>query len=268
MKHKVRIVVKGYVQEYGVDFDELFAPVTRLEIVRLLLALSAKKCSKIHHMDVKSAILNGELYEDVYVSQSEGFKRKGQEHLVYKLRKALYGVRQAPRAWHLKLSKTLEGMGLVRYPYEHAVYTMHAGSEIHIIAIYANEKIGRLFDISDLGLLSYYLGIVVKQGQGFVELKQTTYAKKILEKTGMGECNQTKYRMDPKVQITSDQGGTPLDATSYKSIVGSPRYIVHTRPDIAYDVGIVSRFMEKPTVMHLNAAKCILRYVKGHGVLD
>lgn len=107
VKHKARLVAKGYVQKKGVDFDELFAPVTRLETVRLLLALAAKNSWEVHHMDVKMAFLNGEIKEEVYVSQPEGFVKKGQEKLVYKLYKALYGLRQAPRAWYSKLSKYL-----------------------------------------------------------------------------------------------------------------------------------------------------------------
>lgn len=122
IKYKARLVAKGYVQEKGVDFDEIFAPVTRIETVRLLLALAAKHGWEVHHLDVKTAFLNGELQEDVYVVQPEGFVKKGQEHLVYKLIKALYGLRQAPRAWYAKLNKSLEDFGFVRCPHEHAVY--------------------------------------------------------------------------------------------------------------------------------------------------
>lgn len=97
-KHKARLVAKGYVQQKGVDFDEVFSPVTRLETVRLLLALSAREGWQVHHLDVKSAFLHGDLQEEVYVCQPEGFTTAGKEHMVYKLSKALYGLRQAPRA--------------------------------------------------------------------------------------------------------------------------------------------------------------------------
>lgn len=111
MKHKARLVAKGYVQRQGIDFEEAFAPVTRLETVRLLLALAAKNGWQVHHMDVKSAFLNGELQEDVYVLQPEGFVKRGKENMVYKLIKALYGLRQAPQIWYAKLSKCLEVWG-------------------------------------------------------------------------------------------------------------------------------------------------------------
>lgn len=139
IKHKARVVAKGYVQEYGVNFEEIFAPVTRLETVHLLLALAAKNEWEIHHLDVISAFLNGELLEEVYVNQPEGFVKKGCEHMVYKLYKALYGLCQAPRAWYSKLSKCLEVMGLNRCPYEHVVYTKREADECLIIAVYVDD---------------------------------------------------------------------------------------------------------------------------------
>lgn len=122
-----------------------------------------------------------------------------------------------------------------------------------------NEK----FEMTDLGKLSYYLGIEVEQRTCSIELKQTSYAKKIIEKAGMKDCNSTKYPMDPKEQIGKDETDKMVDTTMYKSLVGSLGYLVNTRPDIAYAVGIVSRYMERPTTLHLNAVKKILRYVKG-----
>lgn len=95
VKHKARLVVKGFVQRYGVDYEEVFAPVTRMETVCLLLALAARYEWQVHHLDVKSLFLNGELQEVVYVTQPRGFKKEGEEHKVYKLYKALYGLRQA-----------------------------------------------------------------------------------------------------------------------------------------------------------------------------
>lgn len=279
VKHKARLVAKGYVQEKGVDFDEFFAPVTRLETVRLLLALAAKNSWEVHHLDVKTAFLNGDIKEEVYVMQPEGFVKKGKEKLVYKLFKALYGLRQAPRAWYSKLNSCLQGLGFVRCPYEHAVYTKRVGKESLIVGVYVDDllvtgtdvnliknfkkQMNDKFDMSDMGKLSYYLGIEVKQGEDYIQLKQSGYARKVLERAGMTGCNPTKFPMDPKLQITKDEDGEPVDSTKFKSMVGGLRYLVHTRPDIAFSVGIVSRYMERPTVMHLNAAKRILRYIQG-----
>lgn len=120
-----------------------------------------------------------------------------------------------------------------------------------------------VFEMSDMGKLSYYLGIEVKQSADCIELKQSSYARKVLEKAGMSRCNSCKYPMDPNVMITKDETGKAVDATYFKSLVGGLRYLVHTRPDIAYAVGVVSRHMERPTVTHLDAAKRILRYIQG-----
>lgn len=122
-KHKARLVAKGYVQRHGIDYDEVFAPVTRLETVRLLLALAAKHAWEVHHLDVKSAFLNGILQEEVYVSQPKGYVKQGFENKVYKLFKALYGLRQAPWAWYSRLSQYLLKLGFIKCPFEHAVYT-------------------------------------------------------------------------------------------------------------------------------------------------
>lgn len=279
LKYKARIVAKGYVQQQGLDFEEIFAPVTRLETVRMILALAANKGWEVHHLDVKTAFLNGEIQEEVYVSQPEGFVHKGKEHLVYKLAKALLSLRQAPRAWYAKLNKCLEQLGFEKCPYEHAVYKKRTRREILIITVYVDDLLvtgtntaliekfkaamNEVFEMSDLGKLSHYLGIEVKQQTGCIELKQTAYVKRILEKAGMRDCNPVKYPMDPKVSINKDEDGKLVEVTQFKSLVGGLRYLVHTRPDIAFSVGIISYFMEKPTTIHLNAAKRILRYIKG-----
>ncbi|CAH9143140.1 unnamed protein product [Cuscuta epithymum] len=120
-----------------------------------------------------------------------------------------------------------------------------------------------IFYMSDLGILSYYLGLEVKQEEGVISLNQSSYAKRILEQMGMGECNPCSIPMEPRSKLSKFDEGIPVDSTLYRSVVGSLRYLVNTRPDIAYSVGIVSRYMEAPTQTHMNAIKHVLRYVKG-----
>jgi hypothetical protein len=129
-KSKARLVAKGYVQRQGIDYEEVFAPVTRIETVHLLIALAASEGWEMHHLDVKSAFLHGELIEDVYVNQPEGFEKVGHEHKVYKLKKALYGLKQAPRAWNTKLDKSLKMLKFQRCAHDQAVYTKT--TKIHI----------------------------------------------------------------------------------------------------------------------------------------
>jgi hypothetical protein len=141
VKHKARLVAKGYVQRQGIDFDEVFAPVARLETVRLLIALAAQEGWQVHHMDVKSAFLNGDLVEEVYVAQPPGFEKKGEEHKVLKLHKALYGLRQAPRAWNSKLDKSLVALGFEKCPLEHAVYKRSRKGERLLVGVYVDDLI-------------------------------------------------------------------------------------------------------------------------------
>jgi len=188
VKHKARLVAKGYIQQEGVDFDEVFAPVARMESIWMLLAVAAREGWLVHHMDVKSAFLNGDLQEEVYVRQPPGFVAAGHEGKVLKLQKALYGLRQAPRAWNMKLDASLRKLGFKRCVSEHGMYTRGAGKTRVVVGVYVDdliitgaspedisafkEEMCQLFRMSDLGLLSYYLGIEVKQGRSAITLGQ------------------------------------------------------------------------------------------------
>jgi hypothetical protein len=279
VKHKARLVAKGYVQQQGVDFDEVFAPVARLDTIRVILALAANRGWQVHHLDVKTAFLNGELEEEVFVAQPEGYVEKGKEQKVLKLSKALYGLKQAPRAWNVKLDKTLKSLGFSKCASEPAVYKRGIGKSVVVLGVYVDDlivtgedvtEIERFkrqmtsqFEMSDLGLLSYYLGIEVEQFDDHITVKQTNYAKKILSQFGMGDCNPAKVPMDPSTKLDADKQGERVDATEYRKIIGCLRYLLHTRPDLSFSVGMASRFMEKPTVKHRSAVKQIMRYLKG-----
>uniref|UniRef100_A0A8R7PM28 Reverse transcriptase Ty1/copia-type domain-containing protein n=1 Tax=Triticum urartu TaxID=4572 RepID=A0A8R7PM28_TRIUA len=229
-------------------------------------------------MDVKSAFLNGNLAEEVYVQQTPGFVAAGQEHKVLRLRKALYGLHQAPRAWNAKLDATLVAMGFRRCNSEHAVYARGSGHELLLLGVYVDDlviagadtreidnfktEMKGTFKMSDLGLLSYYLGIEVRQEAGGVIIAQSAYADKIVERAGLTGCNPSPTPMEARLKLSKGSTAAPTDAT-YRSLVGTLRYLTHTRPDITYAVGYVSRFMEAPTVEHLTAVKHIIRYVAG-----
>jgi hypothetical protein len=185
IQHKARLVAKGYVQKQGIDFEEVFALVARIESVRLLLALAANKGWSVHHMDVKSVFLNGKLEEEVYVAQAPGFVVPGKEGKVLRLRKALYGLRQAPRAWNAKLDAMMTSLGFQRSKSEHAMYAHRnllvgvyvddlviTGSSIDEIQRFKTEM-KNTFRMSDLGLLSYYLGIEVRQNASGITLAQS-----------------------------------------------------------------------------------------------
>jgi hypothetical protein len=177
VKHKVRLVTHRFVQQEGIDFDEVFAPVARMESMCLLLTLAAQEGWRVHHMDVKSAFLNGDLKEEVYVRQLARFIIAGQEGKVLRLRKALYGLQQAPRAWNSKLDDTLKKMDFVQSEHEHAMYRRSHGNDILLVGVYVDDlvitgsslavveefkkEMKRAFLMSDLRLLSFYLSIEV-----------------------------------------------------------------------------------------------------------
>ncbi|KAF8783882.1 hypothetical protein HU200_000329 [Digitaria exilis] len=251
---KARLVAKGYVQREGIDFEEVFVPVARMESVRVLLALAAQRGWSVHHLDVKSAFLNGELAEEVYVQQPPGFVVAGKEGM-------------APWAWNTKLDASLASLGFTRCETEHALYTKTTAHGRLIVGVYVDDLIvtgteqrdidkfkcdmKAMFRMSDLGLLTYYLGI------------ESAYARKLLERSGMKGCKASLTPMDEKLKLSKESSAPKVDATSYRSIVGGLRYLEHTRPDISFIVGYVSRFMEDPREDHLATVKRLLRYVAG-----
>ncbi|KAG8045869.1 hypothetical protein GUJ93_ZPchr0008g13357 [Zizania palustris] len=250
-----------------------------MDTVRLLIAFAAHEGWEVHHMDVKSAFLNGDLQEEVYVSQPPGFVVAGEEHKVLKLRKALYGLHQAPRAWNAKLDSTLLSLGFRRSTTEHAIYTRRNGDKQLVLGVYVDDlvitgascsdiklfkkEMARAFKMSDLGLLHYYLGIEVKQNANGIALGQEAYAIKILEKCSMAESNPCQVPLEPRLKLSRESSEPLVNVTMFRSIIGSLRYLINTRPDIAFAVSYVSRFMEEPHEDHLAAVKHILRYVAG-----
>nr|GEW82310.1 ribonuclease H-like domain, reverse transcriptase, RNA-dependent DNA polymerase [Tanacetum cinerariifolium] len=220
---------------------------------------------------VKSAFLHGDLKEEVYVTQPEGFVQQGNTGKVYKLIKALYGLRQAPRGWNVKLDQTLKSLDFKKCNLEQAVYTRRSKTSTLTVGVYVDDLIitgtprkeidtfksqmKDKFKMSDLGLLAYYLGIEVTQTGGEIIIKQRGYINKILKETSMMDSNETKIPMDLSTKLVKAEDGNPVDATYYRSLIGSLRYLLHTRPDLSYSVGLLSRFMQDPKDHHLKAVK-------------
>jgi hypothetical protein len=177
------------------DYDEVFVPMTCPESVRLILALAAEEGWGVHQMDVKSAFLNGELEDEVYAAHPPGFIIDGKEHRVLHLSKALYGHKQAPRAWNTKLDTYLSGLGFTKCATEHAVYGRGTSSSRLLVGVYVDDLIitgsdrqeiarfkqemQELFAMSDLGLLSFYLGIEVRQSGDGISINQSAYPQKL-----------------------------------------------------------------------------------------
>ncbi|RVW45415.1 Retrovirus-related Pol polyprotein from transposon TNT 1-94 [Vitis vinifera] len=275
-KYKARLVAKGYTQEHGVDYTEVFAPVARLDTIRVVISLAALKEWTIYQLDVKSAFLHGELSEEVFVEQPPGYEQKGNEQKVYRLKKALYGLKQAPRAWYSRIESYFMKEGFKKCHYEHTLFIKTGkGGKILIVCLYVDDLIFTgndeimfaefkksmmlEFDMIDLGKMRYFLGIEVMQRSDGIFINQKKYTQEVLERFSMDKCNPVHNPMVPGFKLTKNGDGVKVDSTFYKKIVGILMYLTATRPDVMFVVSLINRFMDCPTELHLQSAKRILR---------
>ena len=281
-KYKARLVAQGFSQQFGVDYDEIFSPVVRHESVRIIVALSVINGLKIHQMDVSTAFLNGELVEDVYMRQPEGFIVKGEENMVCKLRRSLYGLKQSPRCWNFLLDSKIKSFGFIQTPSDPCIYVSTKGDML-IIPVYVDDillaskdvdrindiktSISRCFDVKDMGLLHHFLGmkVVRDSAKSSIWIGQPSYTKNILVKFGMENSKPNKVPANPSAKLTAELNDSePVDQKLYQSAVGSLLYLsIATRPDITFAVSVVARYASNPRQCHWSAVKTIFRYLKG-----
>ncbi|XP_040370262.1 uncharacterized protein LOC112183342 isoform X3 [Rosa chinensis] len=278
-RNKARLVAQGYKQVEGLDFDETFAPVARLESVRLLLAIACHLHFTLYQMDVKSAFLNGVLQEEVYVEQPQGFKDPSNPDHVYKLKRALYGLKQAPRAWYERLSTHLVSKGYIQGSIDKTLFIKRDNKHVMIAQVYVDDIIfgstsdsyvkeftnimESEFEMSMCGELNYFLGLQVRQLKTGMFLCQTKYAENLVKKFGLEYAKAVTNPMSTSVKLTEDLTGKSVDQTLYRSMIGSLLYLTASRPDISYSVGVCARFQANPKESHLEAVKRIIRYVSG-----
>nr|GFA68696.1 hypothetical protein [Tanacetum cinerariifolium] len=277
IRNKSYLVAKGYAQKEGVDFEESFAPVARLEDVRLFIAYAAHKSFSVYQMDVKIAFLYGPLKEEVYVNQPDGFVDPYHPDKVYRLKKALYGLKQAPREWYDELSTFLISKGFSKGSIDPNLFiTKHKG-DILLMLIYVDdiilgstnpklskqfEKLMRSkFEMSMMGEIKFFLGIQIHQSPRGIFINQAKYAQEILIKHGMTLCDSVGTPTATK-HLDADLSGTPVDQTKYHSMVGALMYLIASRPDIMPATCYCARYQAKPTEKHLTAVKRIFRYLK------
>ncbi|GJR41817.1 retrovirus-related pol polyprotein from transposon TNT 1-94 [Tanacetum coccineum] len=250
IRNKAHVVSKGYIQQERIDFEESFAPVARLEAVRLFIAYAAHKSFPIYQMDVKTAFLNGPLKEEVYVNQPDGFIDPHHPYKVYHLKKALYGLNQAPRAWYDELSNFLVSKGFSKGSIDPTLFITKHGEDILLVQIYVddiifgstNPKLSKRFEklmhnkfeMSMMGELKFFLGIQIHQSPRGIFINQAKYAQEILIKHGMTSCDSTGTPMATK-HLDADVSGTPVNQTKYRSMVGALMYLIASRPDIVHN---------------------------------
>ncbi|KAF5378035.1 hypothetical protein D9757_011525 [Collybiopsis confluens] len=280
IRYKARLVAKGFSQIPGIDFDETFAPVVRMETVRLLISIAARYKLRAHVVDVIGAYLNGKLDEEIYMTQPECYEDGTTR--VCKLERSLYGLKQAGRVWNLTLDSSFKELGFTRLLSDQCVYIRRSQKGIVIVAVHVDDmsifassdelmtetevQLESKFSINKLGPLRQLLGMEIRQTEDSIILTQTQYLTRILDRFGMTDCKPVATPMDTHIKLSRlpENESHPDIKAVYQNIIGSLMYAaITTRPDISFAVQALSQFNTNPGPIHLTAAKRILRYLKG-----
>ncbi|WVZ58500.1 LOW QUALITY PROTEIN: hypothetical protein U9M48_008771 [Paspalum notatum var. saurae] len=265
VRNKARLVARGFVEGGGIDYEETFAPVARLEAIGILLAFAASKGFKLQQMDVKSAFPNGFIEEEVYVRQPPGFESARFPDRVYKLRKALYGLKQAPRAWYTRLKSFCSSP-------DKTLFLLSRGGDTTIVRIYVDdiifgdsshalfcfERMSGEFEMSLMGELRFFLGLQIKQGPEGTFVHQAKYTRDILKKFDMGDSKPMTTPMSTNTALDADEDGE----AEFRGMIGSLLYPTATGPDVRFAVCLCARYRASPRTSHRQAVKRIFGYLK------
>ena len=288
-RYKARLVVKGFSQRKGIDFDEIFSPVVKMSSIRTVLAMAASLDLEVEQMDVKTAFLHGDLEQDIYMVQPEGFVTKGKEDHVCKLKKSLYGLKQAPRQWYMKFESVMGEQGYLKTNSDHCVFVQRFSDDDFIyLLLYVDDilivgrntsriqnlknALSKSFAMKDLGGVKQILGMSVTRDRvrRKLYLSQEKYIQRVLQRFGMNDSKPVSAPLAPHFKLsikqspTTDEEKDLMNDVPYASAVGSLMYaMICTRPDIAHAVSTVSRFLSNPGKEHWNAVKWIMRYLRG-----
>nr|GEY91098.1 hypothetical protein [Tanacetum cinerariifolium] len=249
VRNKGRLVAQGHTQEEGIDYEDVFAPVVRIEAIRLFLAYASFMGFMVYQMDVKSAFLYGTIEEEVYVCQPPGFEDSVHPDKVYKVVKALYGLHQAHRAWYETLAHYLLKNGFHRGQIDQTLFI--------------KKQKGDILLMSSIGELTFFLGLQVKKKEDRIFINQDKYVAEILKKFGLTEGKSASTPIDTKKPLLKDPDGEDVDVHIYRSVIGSLMYLTSSRPDIIFAVCACARFQVTLKVSHLHVVKRIFRYLKG-----
>ena len=280
-KYKARLVAKGFTQEYGIDYFDVSSPVARFESVRTTLAFGAQNGMEFHHMDVTSAFLNGKLTENIYMTQPEGYTSEKGSNLVCHLKKAIYGLKQASKCWNDTFNEHLVRLGFQQSANDPCLYTYMKNGVICFIILYVDDvligcqsksfiskiksDLSREYLMKDLGRASEFLGINIIQNSKGIFIHQSNFIECVLSKYNFDKCNpvKTPAEVGMKLQVTQDDEQT-FDKEVYQSVVGVLLFIsTRCRPDIAFAVCNAARYVSNPSILHWNAIKRVLRYLRG-----
>ena len=283
-RYKARLVARGFTQEHGVDYQETFAPTVKVAAIRIILALAAHFDWDVEQMDVVTAFLEADIAEDIYMRQPEGYRQVDQhgEELVCKVLKSIYGLKQAPRNWSKTVSAWLVEYGFKQSTVDPCIYTFAAGGDLYILALYVDDSImagpqgsfisdfkrafGKRFNVQDLGPVSWLLGMTVERDRaaGVLKVGQRQYILDMLERFNMSDCKPVSTPMTVGALSEATASEVLSPDVPYQSLIGSLLYAsVSTRPDITMAVSHLSRYMARPSTVHWEQAKRVLRYLQG-----
>ncbi|KAK1408324.1 hypothetical protein QVD17_39996 [Tagetes erecta] len=280
-RYKARLVAKGYSQREGIDFDETFSPVVKMVTIRVVFSLAVQHNWPLYQLDVDNAFLYGDLNEEVYMKPPEGYYSPN-ETRVCRLKRSLYGLKQASRMWNEKLVSVLINFGFFQSKCDHSLFIKSVDSVVIIALVYVDDIIltgnnldeinnikkmlNSQFLIKDLGLLKYFLGIEVIRTDSTLCLSQRKYCMDLLTEYGLSGCKPAKTPIEQHyavVNFCKTHSDLLENISGYQQLLGKLIYLSHTRPDISYAVQYLSQFMHKPTQAHLQLAMRVLRYLKG-----
>jgi hypothetical protein len=277
-KYKARFVARGFSKKEGIDYEETFTLVSGYTSIRTIIALAAKMKWKLHQMDVKTTFLNGVIEEEVYIEKPQGFEVEDMNSHVCKLKKSLYGLKQAPRAWYGLIDNFLMSLGFTKSKADSNLYFKVMNDELVILLLYVDDlfltreenlitkckkRLASEFEMKDLGLMHYFLGLEVWQSLERIFLNQGKYAVEILKIFDMLESKPMNTPMEMNLKLLVDTLSELIDGTLYRHIIGSLMYLTDTRPDICFAMNTLSQFLVEPRHVHLVAAKHVMRYLKG-----
>ena len=279
VRNKSRLVAQAYTQVEGIDFDESFAPIARLDSIRILLSIVCIMNFKLYQMDVKSAFLNGFLNEEVFVEQLKGFQDPYFSDHVLRLKKTLYGLKQAPRAWYDRLTTYLLDNGFKRGQAGRTLFVKRDEKSLIVAQVYADdivfgstidhlaheflEEMKREFEMSMVGELNYFIGLQAKQQKDGIFISQEKYAKNLVKRFGLDSKKHTSTPMSSSAKLSLDATGVEVDSTLYRSMIGSLLYLTVSRPNIAFSVRVCARFQVALKESRLMTVKRIIRYING-----
>ncbi|KAG7558923.1 Ribonuclease H-like superfamily [Arabidopsis thaliana x Arabidopsis arenosa] len=265
-------------EDQGVDFIETFAPVVKMQTVRLILDVAAAKNWELHQMDVYNAFLHGDLKEDIYMKPPPGYKTKDPSH-VCKLKKSIYGLKQSPRCWFEKLSVSLLKYGFIQSKKDYSLFTSIRGSVVLHVIVYVDDLVicgndasviakfkaylSQCFKMKDLGPLKYFLGIEVARNPEGIFLSQRKYCLDVIEECGLSGSRPADTPLEQNHKLASSTSPVFPEPERYRRLVGRLVYLTHTKPEISYAVNMLAQFMQKPQLDHWEAALRLVRYLKG-----